>query len=1277
MKVYLGIALIGSLALAGCGGGGSGSGASGGHISIAPAITSAPPTQAGVGVLYEYAPVATGRPAPVLTVTGVPSWLSFQNGVLSGTPRPADLGTSPPITIRASNGVSPAAVQTFTIDVLAVLGPPAAPQITSAPLAAATEGTAYSYTVVATGNPPPALSASGLPGWLAFDAAAGTLAGTPGAADVGTVGPITITAQNGISPDATQTFSIAVAAAPRAPQFTSAPAASAREGQLYTYAATASGSPAPVIAASGLPAWLSFDTATATLAGTPRAADVGTSPTVTLTASNGVSPDATQQFAIAVVSASALAPRILSTPPIAASEGDVYAYAVSVTGTPTIVFTASGLPSWLTFDAATGTFFGTPAAQHVGTTSTITVTASNGIPPDAVQTFDLTVDPVPLVRFDFAGAFGNEASWNASVVHPNVQAPVVIRRGPGVEAINSNNSFNARGWTTGAAPDPDDYFTITIAPAAGFAATLERIRLDERRSSSGIRKWVVRSSVDGFATDLGTFAVPDDDFRRLDQTVALPASFAQLRGAIELRIYGYESESAFGTWRLDSIRVIGAVVSTTASGEAAAITSAPPTAAQEGQPYSYTIAASGNPAPTITVAGLPSWLGYDAATRTISGTPGAANVGRTDQITITASNGISPSAVQAFTIHVQGLAAPSFRRLPATTATAGFVYAAPLEVAGNPAPTVTVSGLPGWLSFDAATSTFAGVPGAGDVGTTGPITIAAANGIQPDATHSYTINVRPSSTAAGLVVFDTSSAAGNETALEATLIAANLATPIELARGPGILAQNGAGAFNASGFTTLSALAPNEHYRFTVAPASGFQTTLTSLVFDHRRSSSGPREFAVRSSLDGFATDLATFSVQVATDQIDQTVALGAAFTGLTGPVEFRLYGFDADSPGGTWRIWNIRLRGSVASTSGQTAPQITSAAVTSATVGTPYSYAVTASGNPTPVLAARGLPASGWLTFDATSGILTGTPGVGDAGNTGTITITASNGILPNASQQFSIAVAPSGGGTPPAITSTPPATATVGALYTYTVATTGVPAPTLSASGLPASGWLSFDAQAGVLSGTPGAGDVGTTGAITIAAQNGVLPDAAQTFTIAVSAAAQGGTDVVVFDTTGKAGNEATITATATDPNVQGPVALARGPGLAANAGADSFNSSGWALGAAIGADDYLAFTVAPASKFTLTLASLVFDHDRSNTGPQSFEVRTSLDGFAAAIATFDVPTANPIADETVTFGPAFANLGGPVEVRLYGFRASGTGGTWRIKDLVVKGSTAPVIP
>jgi len=88
-----------------------------------------------------------------------------------------------------------------------------------------------------------------------------------------------------------------------APAITSAAAATFRAGQAGTFAVTATGAPLPTLAETGaLPAGVTFvdnGNGSATLAGTPGPGTAGTYP-VTITASNGIAPDATQNFVLTV-----------------------------------------------------------------------------------------------------------------------------------------------------------------------------------------------------------------------------------------------------------------------------------------------------------------------------------------------------------------------------------------------------------------------------------------------------------------------------------------------------------------------------------------------------------------------------------------------------------------------------------------------------------------------------------------------------------------------------------------------------------------------------------------------------------------------------------------------------------------------------------------------------------------------------------------------------------------------------------------------------------------
>jgi len=85
-------------------------------------------------------------------------------------------------------------------------------------------------------------------------------------------------------------------------------------------------------------------------------------------------------------------------------------------------------------------------------------------------------------------------------------------------------------------------------------------------------------------------------------------------------------------------------------------------------------------------------------------------------------------------------------------------------------------------------------------------------------------------------------------------------------------------------------------------------------------------------------------------------------------------------------------------------APAITSPNTATANEGTLFTYTITASGHPAPTLGATGLPA--WLSFTAPNTV-SGTPPAGSAPGTATFTATATNGVLPDASQVVTVTIA------------------------------------------------------------------------------------------------------------------------------------------------------------------------------------------------------------------------------------------------------------------------------
>src|ERR1035441_8362118 len=375
----------------------------------APAIASANSTTFAEGMAGSFTVTATGSPAPSITESGaLPGGVTFTAGILSGTP--TVLGTFP-ITFTASNGILPNAVQNFTLTVNQ------APVITSASSTTFTEGVAGSFTVTATGSPAPSITESGaLPGGVTFTA--GILSGTPTV--LGTF-PITFTASNGILPNAVQNFTLTVN---QAPVITSASSTTFIEGVAGSFTVTATGSPAPSITESGaLPGGVTFNAGL--LSGTPSAS--GTFP-ITFRSEEHTSPNAVQSFTLTINQA----PVITSASSTTFTEWATGSFTVTATGSPTPSITESGaLPGGVTFNA--GILGGTPTASG---TFPITFTASNGVLPNAVQNFTLTVSPTqaPAITSASSTTFTEGVAGSFTVTATGSPTPTITESGalPGV-----------------------------------------------------------------------------------------------------------------------------------------------------------------------------------------------------------------------------------------------------------------------------------------------------------------------------------------------------------------------------------------------------------------------------------------------------------------------------------------------------------------------------------------------------------------------------------------------------------------------------------------------------------------------------------------------------------------------------------------------------------------------------------------------------------------------------------------------------------------------------
>ena len=180
----------------------------------APAISGNPPTSVIAGQAYSFQPTASDADGDTLaySITGRPSWASFntQIGRLSGTPTSA--GTHGGIVISVDDGSATASLPAFTITVSAP--PPAnrAPVISGNPPTSVLVDQAYDFRPTASDADANTLSFSiaNKPSWASFDAATGRLWGTPDAADAGSWSGIRITVSDGTASASLASFTIVV-----------------------------------------------------------------------------------------------------------------------------------------------------------------------------------------------------------------------------------------------------------------------------------------------------------------------------------------------------------------------------------------------------------------------------------------------------------------------------------------------------------------------------------------------------------------------------------------------------------------------------------------------------------------------------------------------------------------------------------------------------------------------------------------------------------------------------------------------------------------------------------------------------------------------------------------------------------------------------------------------------------------------------------------------------------------------------------------------------------
>jgi hypothetical protein len=201
-----------------------------------------------------------------------------------------------------------------------------------------------------------------------------------------------------------------------------------------------------------------------------------------------------------------------------------------------------------------------------------------------------------------------------------------IGRGTGIAGTGATDRYNANSWNT-AAIDLNAYFEFILTPAPGYQIDFVSFVYTGQASGTGPTSFAFRSSVDGYASNIGTPTVAGT-------TISLAgAAYQGITSAITFRIYGWGTSASGGTFSINDFTFNGFVYSTTPS--APIITSDLNASAFVGVPFSYAITAINSPT-SFNAVGLPAGFSINTTTGVITGTPGATG---TFFVTITATNG--------------------------------------------------------------------------------------------------------------------------------------------------------------------------------------------------------------------------------------------------------------------------------------------------------------------------------------------------------------------------------------------------------------------------------------------------------------------------------------------------------------------------------------------------------------------------------------------------------------------------------------------------------------
>ncbi|HEX6999822.1 MAG TPA: putative Ig domain-containing protein [Gammaproteobacteria bacterium] len=541
-----------------------------------------------------------------------------------------------------------------------------------------------------------------------------------------------------------------------APTIAGTPPTSVQEGASYDFtpAAEDADGDALIFGIDGKPEWLTFDTGTGRLTGTPTAADVGIYRGIVVWVSDGNAEGLLPPFDLTVTPMAPTenrAPTIGGNPPTSVMAGEAYSFTPTASDEDgdSLSFTIRNRPGWATFDRSTGTLQGTPTPAQAREYRNIVISVTDGKSTVTLPPFAITV----------ALPGGNEA-------------PVI--QGTPMTSVEVSQAYEFVPTASDADDDPLTFAVANQPPWATFDTQTGRLAGTPGPNHVGTYADIVISVSDGAASaELPPFTItvteptgntpptiegtPPTTAKQGEQYSFTPTAADPDGDPLTYSISNRPTWATFntstgrlqGTPGANHVRTYRNIVIRVSDGRATAslpafsirvegtnrpptISGTPPTSATQGTQYSFTPTAADPDGDELTFAieNRPSWATFNTSTGRLQGTPTAA--GTFEDIVISVSDGRGGTGqLEPFTITVTAAnGAPTISGTPATAVLVGSAYSFEPSASdpNGDSLTFSITNKPAWATFDESTGRLEGTPGAGDVNNYPNIVISVSDG---------------------------------------------------------------------------------------------------------------------------------------------------------------------------------------------------------------------------------------------------------------------------------------------------------------------------------------------------------------------------------------------------------------------------------------------------------------------------------------------------------------------------------------------------------------------